>query len=176
MLHKKVRLFGRSVSLSVVLALVSVTVAAALWGISSIILNIYVTSSGANSVSVDSNACQVWLDAATGTNVTSCSVSGYDVNVTKASPGDEYVVETHYSAPGTNSGLMYAQPLDCSGCGATLELVSDNGCGAAIPPGGSLVVYVTFRFDADGQDTSPSTGYGPFQLTREFAATVPSCP
>jgi hypothetical protein len=176
MLRKKVKLFGRSVSLSVVLAAVIVTVAAAIWGISSVILDVSVTSSAANSVSAVSFECAVGVDDPTGTNETACSVVGSELIIEEASPGDVYVVVSYYSGGSTNSETMYAQPIDTSQWGSTLELIFDNGCGYAVNPGSTGGVMMQLQFDADGQDTSPSTGYGPFQITREFAATVPNCP
>jgi hypothetical protein len=88
---------------------------------------------------------------------------------------------TGYSAPITNSSTLYAQPIDVSAWGPALELLVDSGCGVALAPGQtvpttSMTFSVQFQFDADGQDTSPSTSYGPFPMTREFAPTVPTCP
>jgi len=177
MFRKKVTLFGRSVSLSVVMALVTVTMAAAVWGITVFTLNVNVTSGAQDSVSVENSLCEVLLDNGTSPDATTCFVTGTDVNISNASPGDQYNAWTNYSAPITNSSTLYAQPIDVSAWGATLQLRLDGGCGAALAPGATFVSLGTqFQFDADGQDTSPSTSYGPFPMTREFAPTVPTCP
>jgi hypothetical protein len=177
MLRKKVVIFGRSVSLSVVVALVTITAAAALWGITLFTLNVNVTTSSGDSVTAGLSDCSVLFDNGTSPDATTCSVTGTDVNISNASPGDQYLAITQYSAPITNSATLYAQPIDVSAWGATLELVDDPSCGYSIAPGAGPVTFgVQFQFDADGLDTNPSTSYGPFPMTRQFAPTAPTCP
>ena len=176
MFRKKVVIFGRSVSLSLVVALVTVTAAAALWGITAYTISFYVTSGAQDSVLISTTYCDVNLDNNTSPDVTTCSVSGTNVSIENASPGDRYVSATWYTAPSTNSATLYAQPIDVDAWGSTLDLDNDLGCGLAFAPGDTAGVNVFFQFDADGHDTSPSTGYGPFPVTREFAPTVPTCP
>jgi hypothetical protein len=176
--RKKVLLFGRSISLSMIAALATVTLAAAVWGITAFTLNVNVTSGSQDSVSEQNNSCIVFFDNNTSPDATTCLfLSGIGVNISNASPGDQYNTITNYSAPITNSNTLYAQPIDVSAWGATLELMIDYGCGAALAPGASNVgLVVQFQFDADGQDTSPSTSYGPFPIVRQFATTIPTCP
>ena len=177
--RKKVILFGRSISLSMIAALATVTIAAAVWGITAFTINLNVTSGSQDSVSVQNNSCIVFFDNNSSPDATTCVflTGGISVNISNASPGDQYNTITNYSAPITNSTTLYAQPIDVSAWGTTLELMVDYGCGAALAPGASNVgLVVQFQFDADGQDTSPSTSYGPFPMTRQFAPTVPTCP
>ena len=127
---------------------------------------------------MQNRVCIVFFDNTTSPDATACLFStGGDINISNASPGDQYEARISYSAPITNSTTLYAQPIDVSAWGATLELISDNDCGTTLAPGATLMsVGVQFQFDEDGQDTNPSTSYGPFPMTRQFAPTVPTCP
>jgi len=185
MFRKKIVLFGKAVPFSLIAILLTVTLAGAAWGgILAFTTDFAVSTSTDSGDTVNrlSDACQVVADQNTGVDPTLCDAltdpnGNLTINIENASPGDEYRVVSLYSAPNTNSNILYAQPLDVSAWGKVLDLVQDNGCGTVLQPGGgSVQVSVNFQFDADGLDTDPTSSYGPFSVVREFATTVPTCP
>lgn len=186
MFKKKITLFGRAVPISLVALLVTATLAGAVWGgiltfSSGFLVN--TTQDNADTINRLNDACVVVSDNPTGVDPTFCDAlvdvnDNVTINIESASPGDRYQASSSIQAPSSNSNILFAQPLDVTPWGTTLDLVADNGCGISIQPGTTVTVSVTFDFDADGQDTDPSSSYGPFPIVRDFSEVDPglNCP
>ena len=171
MFRRKVKVFGKSVSLTLIIALVLVVgVVAAQW-FSQVVMTASVDSGNANLVEKYGGVTVTSGDN-DGDGQLNCGAAGdagltaFSINMVGATPGDTCTYDMAWYAPITNTLPLYPQPAteDPSAIGI-LSLVQTLDGGVVAPDGYRGTTWVfTFLPDA----TEPNTSYGPFDFSVDF--------
>lgn len=174
MLNRKVKLFGKSVPLAVVLLVLTSVVAFAAWVLFGITANVSVTSQDFgpfelqgsplkdyNSAEMSGSDC-TYIETAVGSGI-------WDVTMTNAVPGHWCGLTLNYLNDGPIVG--YAKVNEISG---NTGLISTLDCNVAI--GAAETQPVNFNYRLDPANSDPGILYNGVQVQIEFSPDPPTCP